>query len=109
MTYNRVTPWPPNNVAWGGYCGLCPRCRTSGSGYGRHDMLDCYGEEWIVCHEHKTKWLSAWTGAGTAFTNSGKKDMAEAREFWDQNRRVLETYAEVNPVWPNQPKEEHHD
>jgi hypothetical protein len=69
-----------------GMNGLCPKC-------GKSDGILNYERKYFeICEEHQVFWpvgenlFSGWIN--------------ESREIWEQNRRLLETYQWVQPVYP---------
>ena len=68
-----------------GFLGRCPHCG------GNDGCLNVGREHWIVCHEHRTKWLrgenlfSSWKG--------------ESSDEWRANARILESYEELEPAF----------
>ncbi len=73
--------------------GGCPHC------YRNDGYLNDGRADWIVCHQHKTKWYwgSGWSPGGRG----------EGEETWQRNRFKLAEYMTVDPMPPAPEQDEY--
>ena len=80
---NNVVIFPTQETA---LFGICPKC-------GRADGFVNIGRVQVFfCNQHRTKW---WAGANLF---SGRCD--ENPEIWEENKRQLAAFRDVEPLWP---------
>ena len=76
----------PEKVTTDEYFGGCPTC-------GKNDgYLNVARDHWMVCHEHKARWL-----VGSNLFSSWRD---ESEEDWQRNEYRMNGYAEVEPISP---------
>jgi hypothetical protein len=69
-----------------GYFGLCPKCRRT-DGY-----LNVGRDHWFVCDAHRLRW---YVGSNLFSCWRDEPDSLHA-----ENKRMLETFAECEPIRP---------
>jgi hypothetical protein len=73
---------PSSVVGFGG----CPVCRKSGH------YLNVFKDIWFVCDEHKKRWSGGY-GLFSSWQN-------ETEDDWERNEKLLMTYDECKPFYP---------
>ncbi len=74
------------------YFGDCPECGCN-DGY-----LNIYKANWMVCHEHKKRWL-----VGEDLFSSWR---FETEKDWEENFERIKDYEEVEPLLPELTEED---
>jgi hypothetical protein len=85
--YEVSMPMPSNNCDV--YFGACPECRKPGH------YLNVRKAIWFVCDEHKKR----WSGGYGLFSSW----YSENEEVWERNQKLLATYDECKPYYPDEP------